>query len=42
MDINKIYAMRAELHRNLYQHHVANVAEAMITDILFAAREVFI
>ncbi|KAJ8599215.1 hypothetical protein CTAYLR_006389 [Chrysophaeum taylorii] len=39
MDINSIFAMRADLHRQVYQHRVANVAELMITDVLRVADE---
>lgn len=34
MDINSIFAVRADLHRQVYQHRVANVAELMISDVL--------
>jgi len=33
-DINAVYTLRASLHRSVYQHRIANVAEAMITDLL--------
>jgi len=41
LDINEIYTLRSKLHRQVYQHRIANVAEAMITDILYEARESF-
>ena len=34
LDINQVYTKRADLHRQLYQHRVVNVCEAMITDLL--------
>lgn len=37
IEINEIFALRARLHRQVYQHRVGNVAEAMITDALMAA-----
>eukprot|EP00967_Tisochrysis_lutea_P100263 scaffold149435_cov31-Tisochrysis_lutea.AAC.2 len=33
-DIVEIHNMRAKLHQTVYQHHTANVAELMITDVL--------
>ena len=41
LEILEIYQLRAKLHRQLYQHRIANVAEAMITDIFVAANEHF-
>jgi len=38
-DIVDIYSIRAKLHRTLYQHHTANVAEMMISDVLKLANE---
>ena len=32
-DLVEIYTLRAKLHKKLYQHHTANVAELMITDV---------
>ena len=32
-DLVEIYTLRAKLHKTLYQHHTANVAELMITDV---------
>lgn len=37
MDINTIFSVRADLHRQVYQHRVGNVAEMMITDVLLEA-----
>ena len=39
LDINEIYTLRSKLHRQVYQHRISNVAEAMITDILLAAQK---
>ena len=41
LEILEIYQLRAKLHRQVYQHRIANVAEAMITDIFVAANEHF-
>ena len=41
LDINMVYQLRAMLHRQVYQHRMANVAEAMITDLLEAANACF-
>jgi len=36
-DICKVYQLRTEGHRTMYQHRVTKVAEAMVTDLLEAA-----
>ena len=41
LEINEIYTVRSKLHRQVYQHRIANVAEAMITDLLEAANHKF-
>ena len=41
LEILEIYSLRAKLHRQVYQHRIANVAEAMITDVFVAADEHF-
>jgi hypothetical protein len=41
LEILEIYSLRAKLHRQVYQHRIANVAEAMITDVFIAANEHF-
>ena len=41
LEILEIYALRAKLHRQVYQHHIANVTEAMITDVFLAADKHF-
>ncbi len=41
MDINEIFGLRAKMHRQVYQHRTANVAEAMITDVFVAANATF-
>lgn len=33
-DVLEIHNIRAKLHQTVYQHHTANVAELMITDVL--------
>jgi len=40
-DLVEIYTLRAKLHKKLYQHHTANVAELMITDVLKLANDHF-
>ena len=37
LEISEVYSLRAKLHRAVYQHRIANVAEAMVTDIFLAA-----
>mmetsp|Transcript_46640 Transcript_46640/g.77138 ORF Transcript_46640/g.77138 Transcript_46640/m.77138 type:complete len:639 (+) Transcript_46640:118-2034(+) len=37
LDINRIYWARSSLHQTVYQHHTANAAELMITDLLLEA-----
>ena len=37
LDINEVYTLRARLHQYVYQHHIANVAEGMIVDLLRSA-----
>ena len=41
LEILEIYALRAKLHRQVYQHRIANVTEAMITDVFLAADKHF-
>lgn len=41
LDVNEICSLRAKLHRQVYQHRISNVAEAMITDIFLAANASF-
>ena len=41
LEINEVYGLRAKLHRQVYQHRTANVAEAMITDMFIAAEPSF-
>ena len=40
-DINKMYEIRAELHSKVYQHRVANVVEAMVTDVFLEAEDAY-
>lgn len=40
-DLFEVYKLRARLHKSLYQHHTANVAELMITDVLKLANQNF-
>jgi len=42
LEINEVYTLRAKMHRQVYQHRIANVAEAMITDLLEAAEGAFL
>jgi HD superfamily phosphohydrolase len=37
MDLFNLFRTRMQLHSTLYQHHVVNVVEEMITDALAAA-----
>ena len=37
LDLNRIFKLRSEMHQMVYQHRVAIVAEAMITDAFLAA-----
>ena len=37
LDINQVYVLRTTMHRAVYQHRIACIAEVMITDILEAA-----
>ena len=41
LELSEVYTLRAKLHRQLYQHRIANVAESMITDIFLAADAAF-
>ena len=41
LEILEVYSLRAKLHRQVYQHRIANVAEAMITDVFLAANKFF-
>ena len=41
LEILDVFALRSKLHRQVYQHRIACVAEAMITDIFLAANEHF-
>lgn len=39
LDLNRIFKLRSEMHQMVYQHRVAIVAEAMITDAFLAAEQ---
>lgn len=39
LDIRSVFELRASLHRQVYNHRVANVAERMIMDVLRAAND---
>ena len=41
LEILEVYSLRAKLHRQVYQHRIANVTEAMVTDILMKANDHF-
>ena len=41
LDIVEVHSLRARLHQSVYQHHTANVAELMITDVLDMAADHF-
>lgn len=41
LEISEMHTLRAKLHRAVYQHRIANVAEAMITDIFEQADKAF-
>jgi hypothetical protein len=41
LEICEIYTLRGKLHRCVYQHRIAGVAEAMITDIFLASDDAF-
>lgn len=41
LEILEVYSLRAKLHRQVYQHRIANVAEAMITDVFLEANSHF-
>ena len=41
LEILEVYSLRAKLHRQVYQHRIANVVEHMITDVFLAANDGF-
>ena len=41
LEILEIYSFRAKLHRQVYQHRIANVTEAMVTDVFLMANDHF-